>query len=191
MCSLNVLLGNSLLSTQGDVLYYHGKPPSAMQSPGDHIPAQLWDTHPSPLVSGPDPLFSEQLHVPAQVSSMFLPASEHSWSCCLGIMREIGKLYLNGTHWSSRCFYCLCSQIKRSGRHGMSWLNICSSCCPVINTCWEVRSTCSQQWPLQRTLTCPVSNPSTQEAEAGGWRGDAYIVMVSVSQKIIWTGKMA
>lgn len=65
----------SLLSTQRDVLYHHGKPPSALQSAGDHIPPQLRNTHPPALVSGPGPLFSKQFHVTAQVSGTFFPLS--------------------------------------------------------------------------------------------------------------------
>lgn len=73
--SLRALLPNSLFSTQGDVLHYYGKPPSALQSVRDHLPPQLWDAHPSPLVSGPGPLLSEQFHVTAQVSGTCLSAS--------------------------------------------------------------------------------------------------------------------
>lgn len=65
-------------SMQRDVLYHHGKPPSALQSVGDHIPAQLRDAHPPAPVSGPGPLLPEPFHVTAQVSGTCLPASDQA-----------------------------------------------------------------------------------------------------------------
>lgn len=63
-----------LFSIQRNVLYYHGKPPSALQSVGNHIPPQLRDTHSPALVSGTGTLLSEQFHIAAQVSGTFFPA---------------------------------------------------------------------------------------------------------------------
>ncbi|KAK2118478.1 SUMO-interacting motif-containing protein 1 [Saguinus oedipus] len=56
------------LKPNRDVLYYHGKPPSALQSVRNHIPPQLRDTHTPAPVSGPGPLLSEQFYVTAQMS---------------------------------------------------------------------------------------------------------------------------
>lgn len=64
-----------LFSIQGDVLYYDGKPPSALQSVRNHIPSQLRDSYPPALVSGPGPLLSEQFHIAAQVPGTCSPAS--------------------------------------------------------------------------------------------------------------------
>lgn len=68
---IDVMVNSLLFSMQRDVLYYHGKPPSALQSVGNHIPPQLRDPHPPALVSGPGPLFSEQFYITAQVSGTF------------------------------------------------------------------------------------------------------------------------